>query len=106
MPSSGLGAYQVKIHQVVFGGLFLLVVLMGVRGMAAGSVVNLQKLGALSIIAALVFALDKYYWLLCPFLMVIPFSIPGLPFDSGELGRLLFLGLFIARSAFRREGSR
>lgn len=36
MPSSGLGAYQVKIHQIVFGGLFFLVVLMGVRAMMAG----------------------------------------------------------------------
>ena len=36
MPSSGLGAYQVKIHQLIFGGLFFLLVLMGVRAMMWG----------------------------------------------------------------------
>ena len=102
MPSSGLGAYQVKIHQIVFGGLFLAIAFMGLKGLAAGNASTLKMLGALSIIAAGVFALDKYYWLVCPFLLVVPFSIPGMPFDSGELGRLLLVGIFFVRAALQK----
>jgi len=106
MPSSGLGAYQVKIHQLVFGGLVMAMALLGVRSLAVGNVTNIKMLGALSIVAAGFFALDKYYWLACPFLMVIPFSIPGLPFGSGELGRLLLVGVFFVRAALKRESAR
>ena len=63
MPSSGLGAYQVKIHQIIFGGLFFVVALSAVRGLAAGNVTNVKMLGALSVVAAAVFALDRHYWL-------------------------------------------
>lgn len=105
MPSSGLGAYQVKIHQIVFGGLFLAIVIMGGRSLAAGSAGDLKMLGVLSVITATVFALDRYYWVLCPFLLVIPITIPGLPFESSELGRLLLVGLFFVRAALRKESS-
>ena len=105
MPSSGLGAYQVKIHQIVFGGLFLVIAFMGLKSLAAGNASNIKTLGALSIIAAGVFALDKYYWLVCPFLLIIPFSIPGMPFSSNEFGRLLLVGVFFVRAALQKAYS-
>jgi len=103
MPSRGLGAYSVKIHQIVFGGLFLLVTAFAIRGMATGSTSNIKMLATLSVFAGIVLALDKYYWLICPVLLVLPFNIPGLPFGSGELARIILVGMFFVRSALGRD---
>ena len=94
MPSSGLGAYQVKIHQIVFGGLFFLIVLMGVRAMMSGGAGNLKMLAALSVSVGVVLALDKYYWVLGPLLFSSGLRMPGLPFDGKELGCILLIGVY------------
>lgn len=103
MPSSGLGAYQVKIHQIVFGGLFFLVVLMGVRAMMAGGAGNLKMLAALSVTVGVVLALDKYYWVLGPLLFASGLRMSGLPFDGKELGCILLIGVYFVRQAMRKE---
>lgn len=103
MPSSGLGAYQVKIHQIVFGGLFFLIVLMGVRAMMSGGAGNLKLLAVLSIVVAAVLALDKYYWVLCPALIGSRLAVPGLPFSGAEVGCLLLVAVYFVRQAMRKE---
>ena len=105
MPSSGLGAYQVKIHQIVFGGLFFLLVLGGVRALMSGSSANIKMLAAFSIAFAAVMLLDKYYWILAPILITIGLKIPGLPFDGGELGCLALVAVYFIRSAMHKEHS-
>ena len=103
MPSSGLGAYQVKIHQIVFGGLFCLVVLLGVRAMMAGGTGNLKLLAALSVTIGIVLALDKYYWVLGPLLFSSGIRMPGLPFDGKELGCIILIGVYFIRQAMHKE---
>ncbi len=103
MSSSGLGAYQVKIHQIVFGGLFFLVVLMGVKTMMSGGTGNLKMLAALSVSVGVVLALDKYYWVLGPLLFSSGLRMPGLPFDGKELGCILLIGVYFVRQAMHKE---
>lgn len=103
MPSSGIGSYSVKIHQIAFGGLFFLAVAMAVRAMAYGGTANVKLLAAASIGVSIVLALDKYYWVLCPFLFASGISIPGLPFDGKELGVLSLVGVHFIRQAMRKE---
>ena len=105
MPASGLGAYQVKIHQIFFGGLFFLLVLGGVRALMAGSGTNIKLLAAASIVIAAVMLLDNYYWLLAPVLTTLGIRIPGLPFDGGELGCLVSVAVYFVRSAMHKEHS-
>ncbi|MGI5867989.1 MAG: hypothetical protein ACOX9C_00900 [Kiritimatiellia bacterium] len=103
MPSSGLGAYQVKIHQIVFGGLFFLVVLMGVRAMMAGGVGNLRLLAALSVSVGVILALDKYYWVLGPLFFTSELRMPGLPFNGMELGCIVLISVYFVRQAMHKE---
>ena len=85
MPSNGLGAYTVKIHQLIFGGLFVLLVAVAVKAMMGGDLQNIRVLGATFIILGMVFVLDTYYWVLCPLIISTGISIPSLPFDSSEI---------------------
>ncbi len=103
MPSSGLGAYQVKIHQIVFGGLFFVAVAMAVRTMMFGGTANVKLLASASVIVAAVLALDKYYWILAPFLFVTGFSVPGLPFSDRELACLVVISVYFIRLAMHKE---
>lgn len=103
MPSSGLGAYQVKIHQILFGGLFFLAVLGGVRGMMFGGSGNVKMLAAASLAIACVLLLDSFYWLLAPILITIGLQIPGLPFDGIELGCVTLVVVYFVRSAMHKE---
>ena len=103
MPSSGLGAYQVKIHQILFGGLFFLVVLGGVRTMMFGGTANIKMLAMGCIVMAAMFALDKYYWVLFLAFSGMDISIPGLPFSSEEFGCILLIGVYFIRNAMHKE---
>ena len=103
MPSSGLGAYQVKIHQIIFGGLLFLLVLAGVKGMMYGGAGDLKQLGVLTLATGVVLALDKYYWVLFVALPGFAVKIPGLPFDGSELGCIFLIAVYFIRQAMHKE---
>ncbi len=103
MPSSGLGAYSVKINQVLFGGIFVAMVLTGTKALMFGSSARIQLLAAAAIGIAMVMALDNYYWILCPVLVSLGVTIPGLPFDGPELGCISLVGVYFIRSAMHKE---
>lgn len=103
MSSSGLGAYQVKIHQILFGGLFFLLVLAGVKGMMSGGPGSLKQLGAMTVFLGTVLALDRYYWILFVCLSGFAINIPGLPFDGSELGCIVLISVYFIRQAMHKE---
>ena len=103
MPSSGLGAYQVKIHQIVFGGLFVLLVLMGVRGMMGGGTSNLKILASVTLSVAVLLGMDKHYWLLCPFFFATDLAIPGFKFNGREIACISLIGTYFVRNALHRN---
>ncbi len=106
MRGSGIDLNSVKIHQIVFGGLLFFAAILAVRAMVFGASTNVSFLAVGTIAIAIILAVDKYYWIFCPLLTFLPVSIPGLPFNSGELGRLFFLSMFFLRSALQRESGR
>lgn len=103
MPSSGLGAYQVKIHQLIFGGLFVFAVFAGVRTMMRTGPGALSQLAALSLAVAILLILDKRYWILCPLLFTSQLDLPGLPFKGRELACISLIGTYFVRNALRRD---
>lgn len=103
MPSQGIGAYSVKIHQIVFGGLLFLLVLAGVKGMMYGGAGDLKQLGALTLATGVVLALDKYYWVMFIALPGFAVKIPGLPFDGAELGCIFLIAVYFIRQAMHKE---
>ena len=89
MRGSGIDLNSVKIHQIVFGGLLFFAAILAVRAMVFGASTNVSFLAVGTIAIAIILAVDKYYWIFCPLLTFLPVSIPGRPFNSGELGRYL-----------------
>lgn len=103
MPSSGLGAYQVKIHQIIFGGVFFVLTLAAVRGMMFGGTANVKMMAAGSIAFAAILALDNYFWVALPALYFGAFKIPGLSFSPEEAGSLALIGVYFVRQAMHKE---
>lgn len=96
-------AIQLKILQIGFVCVFLGAVLLGVRGMMYGSRSIAGLVGFCALGCAAVFMLDDRFWLACPVLTALGFSVPGLPFNGIELGCLFVPAVYFIRLAIRRD---
>lgn len=104
MDNDLLESHKSKLMQLAFGLGFLVLVLVAVKMLMAG---NYSKIGAIiGLLAGVgtVLALDRYYWLLCPFFFMFSFDFPG-PFDGPELGMLSVVTIHFFRVAFHKENA-
>lgn len=92
-----------RIYQFLFGLGFLALSVNTVKGMMRGNTRNVRMFGALSIVIGIVLALDKYYWILCPLCWLFQIKIPGLPFDSTEIGCLSVAAVHFVRMGLGKE---
>ncbi len=92
-----------RIYQFVFGLLFLFVAYGAVRTMMFGSTNSLRQVAFLAIAFAVVLWLDSLYWLVLPLCMALNVRVPGLPFNSPELGCLAFAGVHLVRTCLHRD---
>ena len=92
-----------RVYQFVFGLLFLFVSYGAVRSMMYGSMRNVKQFAFLAIAFAVVMWLDSSYWLILPLCMSLNIRIPGIPFNSTELGCLAFAGVHLVRTCLRRD---
>ncbi len=60
-------------------------------------------LGALFVLIAAYFWLDRYYWILCPLMMSLSMRVPGLPFNGNECGVIILFAIYFVRNALHRE---
>ncbi len=91
------------IYQLVFGLAFLFVSYGSVRSMMYGSATKAKQIGFLAVALAVVLWLDKLYWLVLPLCMMLNVKIPGIPFDSTELGCIALVGIHFIRACLHRD---
>ena len=106
MPKGDLSQHSTLFYQLAFGGLFLFIVMAGVKPMMYGSSMNLKLFGAMILGISMVLALDKYYWVLLPLLQTSGINIPGLPFSGFEIGELAVISVYFIRKGIRGTGER
>ncbi len=92
-----------RIYQIVFGVAFLFVCYGAVRSMMFGSVTKAKQIAFLSMAFGVIMLLDTKYWLLLPLCMILGIKVPGLPFNSIELGCIVFSSMHLMRMALRRD---
>ena len=92
-----------KIMQVVFGLAFFGLGLFAVHGMMSHGTQQIKMIAAMIVAIGLVLALDTNYWLLCPASMMFGVRIPGLPFNSTEIGCLAVVCVHLVRHGLQRE---
>ena len=99
MAERSLESYRTKIHQVIFALVFLAIAATGVKGMMMGVRQTTQIFGAAAVLIGATLALDRYYWLFCPLFVTLGLRIPGIPFDSMEIGCIAVFVVKIIRVA-------
>lgn len=92
-------AYRTRIHQILFGLVFVCIAAASVKGLVLGAVSSTKRIGTLAVLLGIVLGLDKRYWILCPAFAALGMAIPGLPFDSMEAGCLALVGVHLVRVA-------
>ncbi len=92
-----------RIYQFVFGLALVLLSFRTVQIMMRGSTKNARQVAAFVIAAAVVLWLDKLYWLVLPLSMALNLKIPGVPFDSKELGCVALFGMHFVRTCLHRD---
>ena len=92
-----------RIYQLVFGLAFLFISYGAVRTMMFGSTTKAKQIGFMAIAFAVVMWLDKLYWLVLPLCMMLNVRVPGLPFDSAELGCIALIGIHFIRTCLHRD---
>lgn len=102
MAVKSLGAYQTKLYQLTFGLILVFAGVFAVRKSMLGS--NTPILNAVGVISvlAMVFLLDKRYWLFFWISAFLP-NIPSLPFNGQELGIIFVSAVHLVRSALHLE---
>ena len=103
MALSNLNSLKIKFLQIIFGGFLFLLALYLSRSAMFGATTNIKMVGVLIVSIGILLALDKNYLILCPISQFLLIKIPGLPFDGGEIGCLVFIAMFFVRSAMRRD---
>lgn len=103
MSRHSLSGNSVKLYQAIFGLAFLAVCIRTVKGLMYGRMTNAKMTAAISLAVGLVLMLDKYYWIMAPVCWIMKIKIPGLPFDSWELGCLAVAAVHFIRVGLRRE---
>lgn len=92
-----------RIIQIAFSAAFIGVCLYAIRGMMFGSSF-FAKLLILGIVGtAIVFALDKRYWILSAFLFGYNETIPVVRFTGAELGAIVLVATYFVRQALHRD---
>lgn len=92
-----------RIVQIAFSFVFVAVGLYALRGMMFGSSF-LAKLVVCGLVGgAIVFALDKRYWLLPVFLFGFQNTLPALKFTGLELGSILLFSTYFVRRALHKD---
>ena len=91
------------IYQLAFGLAFLFVCYGAVRAMMFGSTGNARQIAFFSLAFGVIMSLDTKYWLLLPLCMSLGLSIPGVPFNSVELGCIVFSGMHLIRTTMHRD---
>lgn len=103
--TNSIEAYKTKIYQLIFGSAVVgigLVVLK--KSVATGSSRSIYIVAVLMGLAALILALDKYYWALGCFLIFL-IDIPHVKISGLELGAAVLVCMYFLQSIFRREAS-
>ena len=103
MPVRSLSAQLTKIYQFVFGLVIVAIGMYAVNSAVSGSQGKLKLLAAGLAGAALILALERYYWVLSAFLLGFYDLIPKVKFTGAELGALILVGTFFVRMALRRD---
>ena len=103
MSRHSLSGNSVRLYQAIFGLAFLGICIRTIKGLMRGQLTNAKMVAAISLIVGLVLMLDKYYWIIAPVCWVLHIRIPGLPFDSQELGCLAVVAVHFIRVGMRRE---
>lgn len=103
MAERSIESYRTRIHQVIFALVFLAIAATGVKGMMMGARQTTQIFGAAAVLIGATLALDRYYWLFCPLFVTFGLRIPGLPFDSMEIGCLAVFAVKIIRVALHAD---
>ncbi len=103
MPRNRESALQTKVVQIVFGLGLLGIVVFATKSMMFGSTMIAKALTVAIVGTAVVFALDRRYWLLSAFLFGFYNTIPHLKFTGTELGALLLISISFVRMALQRD---
>lgn len=100
---ANLSSIQTKIMPIIFGLALFAVAFTATKGMIHGNSTNVKMLAGLVVVGGIMLALDRYYWLILPFLYTLSVNIPGIPFGVKEIGCLLFFGFYILRLTVQKE---
>ena len=105
MATRSVGSIQTKVYQVVFGLLFVVLGIYCVQAISSGSTGLFRMVAAIIVLAGIVLALDRRYWILFVILSTVGWSIPNLPFSGMELSWLVVVAIHWMRIAFHRDAS-
>ena len=103
MAINNLNSLKIKFLQIAFGGFLFILAFHVSKSAMFGATSNLKMIGGIVVAVAIILALDKNYWMLCPILSVVPLKIPEMPFSSAELGCLALIGMFLLRSSMHMD---
>ena len=103
MSARNSNAYQTRIHQIVFGFLFLGVVAIAIRSLMFGSFSRAALIASVFVGIGLVVALQDRYWLLLPFFASSNLGVRGLPFSGQELGCLIVVAVHFLRLGLKQD---
>ena len=99
-----VSGYTIRLQQMLFGLLMLVVGLYATRSMMRGGTGNLQMAVAVIIGASLVLLLDRHYWILCPIGFVAGNLIPSVRgFNAAEMGCMIVIATHFVRRALRQD---
>ena len=96
-------AYQTRIQQIAFGLLFVAATAVAIRSLMFGAYSRAGLVIGSFLGFWLVVALKEWYWLLFPFFVSTGISIPGLPFEGGEIGCLVVIVAHFMRLASKQD---
>ncbi len=103
MPQRNATGVEVRVYQVVFGILCIGLFFVALQSLMRGSFKQAGVVVSLIFGFAMVFALDRRYWIACPFLGLSGLSIRGLPFNGLELGCLAVTSVYFVRLGLHKE---
>ena len=102
MPKNNLAQYSTLFYQLIFGGIFLAIILWASKTMMFGSKTNVMMVGGMMAGIAIILLMDDYYWLLLPILQATDINIPGLPFNGFEVGQIAVIIMYFVRKSVVR----
>jgi len=99
-----ISGYTIRLQQLLFGLLLLVVGLYATRSMMRGGTGNLQLAVAAVVGVFLVLLLDRHYWILCPIGFAAGSLIPSIRgVNTAEMGCLIVVATHFVRRALRHD---